>query len=677
VKGEQDLAEEMIKENVSLLFKSGKATDYSGRTLEGTALQMALGAQDVAVGNGYFSGKCMTEMIIAYLKKYAEPEIKRQYDLQFPPGWEKEEKKRSQIDSERLGDVIQTICKSEEEKECQEALQTFRDFLTPKNVIRTGYHFNQKLLLEAFQLYQKNFHRFDDLDSWKNKLIWSQVIGYIQRFLPACDAQALCQGLYPLMIEESECSEAELNRSLKLGWYSTGSTSFFPLPSSPSGLGYEWAVALDSEKYTYWAEPLAYISNKNYIFEGWPKYVALKGARVYEHGQNYKEAKKVYEQLNTCNTKYRLGLFYEKGLGVKTNNEQAVEYYKDIARLEYIPGIIKLASCCEDGDKVEKLYKEMEWRRNYEVKLGYGLYHLNKETEEGYGKMRECFLRGNIFSPISCFWQYYVSFCHELGLGVERDYSCAAKHCREAAEFGIRSAQKRMAWFYLNGIGVEKNDKAAEYWYSMWEKNVDGYNLSELQLIKNSKILKNITQQEEVFDLYLRSKGDKDWLEKFNKDIQNNAIKRLRDWLEGRGYKMVSMNDDGNDQFCALANQLAVPISHNQLRELAVETIEEQKESFQPHLQGNETMDQYLNRVKKDGERGGYLTLLALSRALNATIKVVFVWYETIDIPPEPKSQQPALFLACDNILGRYFSVVSKCSSSPSEVEEKWGKKRR
>jgi hypothetical protein len=102
----------------------------------------------------------MAEMIISHMKKYAKAEIQKQYDAQFPPGWEKEEMKRSSEDSTALDDLVQVIIKSKQEKECEKALQKFRDYLTPQGMIKTGYHFNHKLLLEAFEFYEKKYHSF-------------------------------------------------------------------------------------------------------------------------------------------------------------------------------------------------------------------------------------------------------------------------------------------------------------------------------------------------------------------------------------------------------------------------------------------------------------------------------------------------------------------------------------
>lgn len=62
IRGEQAEAEAMLKKNPALLLEKGKVTDYSGRTIQGTAFQLALGAEDAE----------MCEMIAPYFAEVKE-----------------------------------------------------------------------------------------------------------------------------------------------------------------------------------------------------------------------------------------------------------------------------------------------------------------------------------------------------------------------------------------------------------------------------------------------------------------------------------------------------------------------------------------------------------------------------------------------------------------------------
>jgi anaerobic selenocysteine-containing dehydrogenase len=134
---------------------------------------------------------------------------------------------------DRYGDEEYTL---EVTGNCANALQAFRDYLKPQGVIKKGKHFNAELLVKAFEKYvSAQYTAFGGTwNSPKNLLFWRQVIGYIERYLPASSAQAFCQGLYNV----TEGGQS-LNRDLKLD----GGVTFFPsVPSSCSGLGFDHGV---------------------------------------------------------------------------------------------------------------------------------------------------------------------------------------------------------------------------------------------------------------------------------------------------------------------------------------------------------------------------------------------------------------------------------------------------
>lgn len=58
-----------------------------------------------------------------------------------------------------------------------------------------------------------------------------------------------------------------------------------------------------------------------------------------------------------------------------------------------------------------------------------------------------------------------VGYFYLDGLGVEKDISKALYWTQKAAEHGDRDGQFNLAWFYEEGIGVEKNTEKAQYWY--------------------------------------------------------------------------------------------------------------------------------------------------------------------------------------------------------------------
>lgn len=285
--GEYKEAKAMLDQNPRLVLHKARVQDYSfgqtgdkRREIEGTAYQMALGAGDVnrvilggddkpvldVKGNirVFHKDEGMAEMIQSYFIKALNNDevesnaaIQKQQEQQFPGGYDayqksKEVQTKKANDSKALRKVIAAIkdanvsfthreynaSKGEVvvDVKCEKALNEFRDYLRPKGTIRLGDHFNVELLIEAFKLYddQKRFRDFgDDNESPKNVLMWRQVIGYIQRYLPACYAQAFCHSLYDVHRGE------KLIRNTKFRFENV---FYFPLDLSPvSRLGYQYA----------------------------------------------------------------------------------------------------------------------------------------------------------------------------------------------------------------------------------------------------------------------------------------------------------------------------------------------------------------------------------------------------------------------------------------------------
>lgn len=278
MQGDFDEAKAMLNKNPSLVLYKGQVTDYSGRTIEGTGYQMALGADDVSRQAHPDEG--MADMIREYFikalsddEKRANEEISKQFKEQFPEKefpeyYETDEKKRTEIiqrkeavdsDLKALETVANAILHADAKEiiatrtgkqdqygwdeyelkvtgECAKALQAFRDYLKPQAVIKKGEHFNAQLLVKALEKYVGD--QYDLFGGhWndpKNLLFWRQVIGYIERYLPANLAQAFCQGLYNVTL-----GGESLKRDLKL----YDKSFFFPSDlSSSSGLGFDHSV---------------------------------------------------------------------------------------------------------------------------------------------------------------------------------------------------------------------------------------------------------------------------------------------------------------------------------------------------------------------------------------------------------------------------------------------------
>ncbi|MDR3491270.1 MAG: hypothetical protein P4M12_04400 [Gammaproteobacteria bacterium] len=294
VRGEKDVVEKIIKTNPHLMYLSGNTVDYSGRTHQGrTALQIAYGAVDRSITKTVG----MVEMLEDYLSKMPDGynEIARQYDQQFPDGWEAAESFSITNDLAALHKIMAVITSATPEDcalahamdntiqehnsvllkqivlavmkansnddfeiaftELQSHLQQsniiksenlnftvlraiyeFRNYLEPKRVYTTGKHFNLQLLAETARLYDANYESFGNhWESPKNLLCWQKVFGYVQRFIPACDAQLIAQSLY-YVFEKGE-------NSRRILVFRNGNTRYFPVDSNLHyRLGYHFAA---------------------------------------------------------------------------------------------------------------------------------------------------------------------------------------------------------------------------------------------------------------------------------------------------------------------------------------------------------------------------------------------------------------------------------------------------
>ncbi len=353
IRGELKEADAMLQREPSLALEENTVTDYSGRTIQGTALKMALGALDVNVHgacdlvirspekdwiNGeispaskalyVFQGKklyyidrtkcpftetsiteipltevqqkefevavltpiirlqiwkgeaarlsedtlkkittitghiheeSMAGMIMRHLRKIpgGKVEIVKQINEQFPAGWETEEANRVKRNKEALLTVFDEIKAAKTNALVDAATKRFWDYLEkendPKNMIKTGKHFNEQMLLDALHLYAKYYNK----DTYyKNTILWQRVIGGIQRYVPANMAQGLAQGAHFIINEGEKLKRSLTFRREDPTVFFTFNKYFYPLDAvRGSNLGEAYAVHRERGCVTMWFEP--------------------------------------------------------------------------------------------------------------------------------------------------------------------------------------------------------------------------------------------------------------------------------------------------------------------------------------------------------------------------------------------------------------------------------------
>jgi len=235
---------EMVKSNseylCALLSDTGTVKDYSDRTITGmTLLQAAAASGDIDM--------CLM------LKNYMLPEeFATQLAEIFPEGIEAHEDEQQRnafnfnailaaIRAANTPDLDDALNKTDNGSALCRALEEFRRQFS--ELSNNEKIFNPQHLLRAFEVYNALWERDgSDRDYKKRDLFWRQIIGYTQRFMPTCYAQAFAQGLYYLVKVDQDASwrPEPFNRALKL---KHDNFSYFPLPlDSRSGLGFDFAI---------------------------------------------------------------------------------------------------------------------------------------------------------------------------------------------------------------------------------------------------------------------------------------------------------------------------------------------------------------------------------------------------------------------------------------------------
>lgn len=113
-----------------------------------------------------------------------------------------------------------------------EALYRFRNHWEPKKAYTTGKHFNHKILEKAFMEYITNYDTFgaernhNKFDAPKNIFCWTKIIGYLERFVPASDAQVIAEGPFRIIINGNR---SQRTLDWRLGFNNRGGGHYYPL----------------------------------------------------------------------------------------------------------------------------------------------------------------------------------------------------------------------------------------------------------------------------------------------------------------------------------------------------------------------------------------------------------------------------------------------------------------
>jgi TPR repeat protein len=172
---------------------------------------------------------------------------------------------------------------------------------------------------------------------------------------------------------------------------------------------------------------------------------------------------------------FELGnVFWDGSNGVQVDRTEAIRWYSESAKHNYLDAIVKLARINDyEGDfapnyeEAYKFYKKAAKMGSRYAQYCLGLYYANghaveKDEVEAATWYLKSALQGPLgFSPA----QHALGLCYGSGIGVSQDHTKAVYWFRKAAEQGLAVGQFALGNAYSLGRGTLKDLEAGASWY--------------------------------------------------------------------------------------------------------------------------------------------------------------------------------------------------------------------
>jgi hypothetical protein len=220
--GEYDQLKALLDENPYLVLLRGDVTTPGGLTVKNTTLlECAIGAGDWAINE---NSPGMAEMIMGYFDKVKggasalesqlercrtcllELEHQKAYDL---TGLMRIIKKASP------NDVKIALSKKNNDSDLCKAIIQFRDDVRPGTITEPHMHYNYQTLIHALLLLDQEWEK---LSEDQQDLFWRQVIGYLQRSLPAVNRFIFARGSLYSLVQHGGALERSLEYKYAAGF---------------------------------------------------------------------------------------------------------------------------------------------------------------------------------------------------------------------------------------------------------------------------------------------------------------------------------------------------------------------------------------------------------------------------------------------------------------------------
>jgi hypothetical protein len=201
---------------------------------------------------------------------------------------------------------------------------------------------------------------------------------------------------------------------------------------------------------------------------------------------------------------FNLSAMYSNGWGVDKNEAELLKWLRAAADQRYPPAEYTLSSRYTAGLGVPKDGKEalrlLMDSANQEFVLAQML--LGRAYEAGYeglgiGKDIATAIHWYRQAALQCdACQYELWRIYFFGRDVDKDPAEAARFLTRAAEAGLPKAQMQIAFRYLNGEGVAKDDVRAHMWFFIADKGGDPIATKALALSSNRLSTRQVAEAE-------------------------------------------------------------------------------------------------------------------------------------------------------------------------------------
>ena len=152
---------------------------------------------------------------------------------------------------------------------------------------------------------------------------------------------------------------------------------------------------------------------------------------------------------------------------------------------------------------------------------------------------------------------------------------------------------------------------------------------------------------------------------KKNKNIMHEFNKELKTL----GYYIREVDGDGNCLFRSVCEQLeGNENDYQKYRDICIDYMKSHKEDFQPFIEDDQTIDEYIEEMSKDKEWGGNLEIYSLSKALKVNF-YIYIYQHPIYIVKNFDNPKYNIMLTYHD--GKHYNSLRKLEEKTEEEKNK------